>query len=100
MLLMGSRRTDPWLGQEGERLYKSLKFELQQSSLRIVGTLGLGTWGFLCSPPLNHLDNSTYITYSLSVEGLFNLLGITFLYLFIYFVHVTFWVLYSRKNQA
>lgn len=70
MLLTGSRRADPWLGQEGERLYKSLEFELQQSSPRTAGTLGLGTWGFLCSPPLNHLDNSTYITYSLSVEGL------------------------------
>lgn len=59
---------DLWPGQEGERLDKSLEFELQQSSPRIV--LGLGAWGFLCSPPLNHLDNSTYITYSLSVEGL------------------------------
>lgn len=69
MLLMGSRRTDPWPGQEGERIYKSLEFELQQSSPRMVRILDSGAWGFLCSPSLNCLDNSTYITYSLSVEG-------------------------------
>lgn len=58
------------LGQEGEGLYKSLEFELQQSSPRIAGTLGLGPCGLLCSPPLNHLNNSPYITFSLSVKGL------------------------------
>lgn len=68
-------------GPRRERLYKSLEFELQQSSPRIVGTLGSGTWGFLCSLPLNHLNNSTYITHSISVEGVY-LLGITFIYIY------------------
>lgn len=83
MILMGSRRTDSWPGQEVGRIYKYLEFELQQSSPKIAGTLGLGAWGFLCSPPLNCLGSSTCITCSLFVEGLLSSGNYIFRYIFL-----------------
>lgn len=83
MLLMGTRGQSHRWAEKGEH---------QTENLSIPGTTTAAASTFDC------LDHSTYIAFSLSVEG--RLSSGNYIFFYILSMHVTFWVHHTREKQA